>query len=59
MVSRRDARAFEMAVGRDEQATLDRAVFKILGQGSLTPADVKQYAKMYLRGLAEVRAFLG
>jgi hypothetical protein len=58
-VSGRDARAFEMAVKRDEKLTLDRAVFKILGQGPLPSADVKEYAAMYLRGLAEVRAFLG
>lgn len=54
----RDVRAFQMAILRDADLTLSQAVSRILEQGPLPPSDVKNYAEMYIRGLAEVRNFL-
>lgn len=54
----RDLRAFQIAIARDENLSLDQAVFRILGQGPLPSADITDYAQMYLRGLSEVRSLL-
>ena len=54
----RDLRAFQIAIARDGNISVDQAVFRILGQGPLPSADITDYAQMYIRGLNEVRSFL-
>jgi 7-cyano-7-deazaguanine synthase in queuosine biosynthesis len=53
----RDLRAVQMALRRDEQA--DRpSTFRVLEAGPLPPEELSEFAKVYERGMAELKAFL-
>ena len=54
----RDLRAFQIAIARDDNINIDRAIFRILGQGPLPCSDITDYGQMYIRGLNVVRTFL-
>jgi hypothetical protein len=53
-----DYRAFQMAVERVRGITDTQAMFQVLRPGPLPPADARQFASTYLRGMEEVRRFL-
>lgn len=54
----RDLRAVKMALMRDQARPSSDALFHVLESGPLPPAEVEDYAAIYLRGMAELRALL-
>lgn len=56
--TRKDLRAFEMAIARWRGKGNSDAMFDVLSSGPLPPEDVGQYAAVYVRGMEEVSHFL-
>ncbi|MFO0590454.1 MAG: Qat anti-phage system QueC-like protein QatC [Polyangiaceae bacterium] len=56
--TRKDLRAFEIAVTKRRRQTEQSAVFDVLSSGPLPPEEVRQYAAVYQRGMEEVARLL-
>ncbi|HEX7600275.1 MAG TPA: Qat anti-phage system QueC-like protein QatC [Polyangiaceae bacterium] len=56
--TRKDLRAFEIAMRRLRDAKPSHALFDVLSTGPLPPEDVAEYAAVYRRGMEEVARFL-
>jgi 7-cyano-7-deazaguanine synthase in queuosine biosynthesis len=57
--TRRDLRAFEMALARLRGAPSLRLIADVLNTGPLAPQHVAQHAAVYSRGMNEIARFLG